>query len=455
MCEVCCEPFNLSNHKRVSCPYCPFQSCAECTGKYLLDTPDDPHCMACRRGWSREILCNNMTSKFVTQTLKARREAVLFERERSLMPATQPHVEAEKKRRHYEALCVRGRAQIRQLDTELHKCNNQNLAVLAATMGASTEFEALLERGRQTIEIEKKMREIELNIKFWTFCMNAWIRPQTVERRQFVRACPVTDCKGFLSTAWKCGLCENWTCPDCHEVRGLDKEGPHTCDPNNIATAQMLAKDSRNCPKCAACIFKIEGCDQMWCTQCQTAFSWSRGTIEKGRVHNPHYYDYMRGRGNLPREPGDVVCGGLPSWLQVSRLTEQAQGDMRVIGAIHRMHGHIQYVVMNRYATNALEDNRDIRIKFMIGDFTDEIFKKKLQQREKAQQKKTEIRQVLEMYNTVTVDLFQAFLTHKKYATVMEEFERLREHVNTELRAISRRYTNCAVPLIQETWTVY
>jgi hypothetical protein len=39
------------------------------------------------------------------------------------------------------------------------------------------------------------------------------------EKRQFVRACPVADCRGFLSTAWKCGMCDNWTCPDCHEAR--------------------------------------------------------------------------------------------------------------------------------------------------------------------------------------------------------------------------------------------
>ena len=53
--------------------------------------------MACRKGWSREILVNNFTQKFVTRTYKARREDLLFEREKSLMPATLPYVEIEKK----------------------------------------------------------------------------------------------------------------------------------------------------------------------------------------------------------------------------------------------------------------------------------------------------------------------------------------------------------------------
>ena len=451
MCEVCCEHFNLSNHKRVKCPYCPFNACTSCVEKYILDSPDDPHCMACRKGWNRETLCTNMSAKFVTKTLKNRREEVLFERERSLMPATQVHVEAEKKRRYYDDLSDKGRAEIRNLNPQWMKCNNQNLAVLATEMGATTEFEAMLERNRLCVEIEKKMREIELNIKHWTFCRDAWIRPQVVtERRQFVRACPHANCKGFLSTAWKCGLCENWACPECHEVKGRDKDAPHTCDPNSVATAKMLEKDSRPCPKCASIIFKIEGCDQMWCTQCHTPFSWRRGVIETGRVHNPHYYDYMRARGTLAREPGDVPCGGLPGWHQISRLTLAAD-----IANIHRMYGHIQYVIMNRYATNAIEDNRDIRIRFMIGDFTDEVFKKKLQQREKARQKKTDIRQVLEMYQTVTVDLMQAFLQHRTLDTVSEEFRQLRTHVNAELRAISKRYTNCSVPMVQDNYVVY
>jgi threonine dehydrogenase-like Zn-dependent dehydrogenase len=158
----------------------------------------------------------------------------------------------------------------------------------------------------------------------------------------------------------------------------------------------------------------------------------------------------MRARGTLAREPGDAPCGGLPSWQQMARLPASA-----TVATVHRMHGHIQHIVMNRYATNAIEDNRDIRIKFMIGDFTDEVFKKKLQQREKARQKKTDIRQVLEMYQTVTIDLLQAFTTHRTPETVCEEFRRLRDHVNSEFKAISRRYTNCAVPLIQDNYSVY
>ena len=408
--------------------------------------------MSCRKAWSREILCLNLTSNFVSKKLKARRENLLFERERSLMPATQPFVEVEKHVRQYRAQIGDARGEIAKLRQRQAALNATPSAVFAVQANLTNQLDGRIERSRQFYEIEKQIKGRDVDVAFYEHCIAVYLRDggAEVERKQFVRACPYTGCQGFLSTAWKCGLCDNWACPDCHEGKGAQKDAPHTCNPDSVATARLLEKDSRPCPKCASVIFKIDGCDQMWCTQCHTAFSWRRGTIETHHVHNPHYYDYMRARGTLAREPGDAPCGGLPGWHQISRLTNAAN-----IASIHRMYGHIQHIVMNRYATNAVEDNRDIRIKFMIGDFTDEIFKKKLQQREKSRQKKTDIRQVLEMYQTVTIDLLQSFLQHRTPDTVCEEFRRLREHVNSELKAISRRYTNCAVPAIQDNYSVY
>ena len=172
-----------------------------------------------------------------------------------------------------------------------------------------------------------------------------------MEKRAFVRACPHDACKGFLSTAWKCGLCENWTCPTCHEVKGPEKDAAHTCDPNNVATAELLARDSRNCPKCAAGIFKINGCDQMWCTQCHTAFSWRTGRVETHMVHNPHYYEYQRAHGTpLPRAVGDVPCGGFPEWNVILRLVGGRQsiqshgcGVVQEVINAYRSHPHAMY----------------------------------------------------------------------------------------------------------------
>lgn len=409
--------------------------------------------MSCRKAWTREILCSNLSGKFVTKTLKERREELLFERERSLMPATQPYVETEKKVRHLRSRVDAARKEIIEHRKRQGALQAIPSAVFTVEAGLDNQVDGRIERLRQVFEIEKKVKALEVDIAFYDNSIAIHNRDggAVIERRQFVRACPATGCPGFLSTAWKCGLCDNWACPECHEVRGKDKDGPHTCNPDNVATARLLEKDSRPCPKCAAVIFKIDGCDQMWCTQCHTAFSWRRGTIETGAgIHNPHYYEYMRAHGGMPRAPGDVPCGGLPNWSTVARITNSP-----LVAALHRTWNHVHHVILGRYAVNVVEDNRDLRIKFMIKDFTDEVFKKKLQQREKARQKKTDIRQVMEMYQTVTIDLFQSFLNHKNTEDLVREFEQLKTHVNDELRKISKRYTNCAVPLIRDDFSVY
>ena len=40
---------------------------------------------------------------------------------------------------------------------------------------------------------------------------------------QFIRKCPADGCEGFLSSAWKCGVCNIWACPHCFAAKGFDK----------------------------------------------------------------------------------------------------------------------------------------------------------------------------------------------------------------------------------------
>ena len=459
-CEICCESLNKSTRSKVTCPYCPYISCAECSERYLCDTTEDAHCMSCRKGWSREILVYNFTQKFVSKTYKTRRENLLFEREKSMMPATQPYVEAERQIRKLKAKNEKIIKDIEHLTLELGRTSRLQLGPLAVENNLTTEFDASVLKNSMINEIRKIISSLQIDHSH-----NDWIiqelnggKAAQVERRQFVRACPYNGCRGFLSSAWKCGLCDNWTCPDCHEGRGLDKDAPHLCTPENIATAKLLAQDSRNCPKCASAIFKIDGCDQMYCVQCHTPFSWRTGRIESGIIHNPHYYDYMRAHGTLPRAPGDVPCGGLPAYHTITNLlyVKKIHASMaQLISAAHRSATHCQWVVMGRFAVNRNNDNRDLRVKFMIGDISDDIFKSKIQQREKARQRKTDISQVLDMYVAVLTDLFQSFTRDYDENILVNSLVELKKHVNDTLADVSRRYSKCSVPIISDKFDVY
>jgi hypothetical protein len=168
----------------------------------------------------------------------------------------------------------------------------------------------------------------------------------------------------------------------------------------------------------------------------------------------------MRAHGTLPRNPLDVPCGGFPDYVAVLtnlRSVSMSRNDVRyvLISNAHRAYGHCQWAVIPRYDTNRIEDNRDLRIKFMIGDITEDIFKSKIQQREKARQRKTDIRQVMEMLMAVLNDLFQAFGQNKEIDTLCTSLTELQTHVNITLNNISARYTKCAVPRIGPNFHMY
>jgi hypothetical protein len=411
--------------------------------------------MSCKRDWNREHLCNFFPKQFMTKTYKQFRENVLFDREKALMPATQPLVEKELKIRSalkvkdaFEAERLVNSAQISKLigmstDEFCHTYNHtfaSNLALRLAKMEAMRPLNLIAARLGMEMSIQDGIVQAIRHSS------------DTVSetRAAFVRACPAAECRGFLSSVWKCGLCEVWVCPQCHEIKGHDKNAAHTCDPNSVATAELLAKDSKPCPNCAAMIFKIDGCDQMFCMQCKTAFSWKTRRIETGRIHNPHYYEYMRARGELPREPGDMPCGGLPGTQQILATLRSRKADVAKIETVirvHRYHGHIAHVVIPRYQFNRHQCNEDLRVQYMMGDLSEKDFKFQIQKREKALQKKTEIAGVLHTYNDITGELIRGGLADvDKFITEMTE---LAKFTNAALEKISKYYT-CVVPQISE-----
>ena len=268
VCQICDYKINLTTRKLISCLYCNFEACRTCCETYMLNE-SVPKCMntSCGREWTRLFISSNFTNQFISTKLKKHREQLLFEQEKALLPATQPIVENMIKQDE-----IRGR--IRLLDDEIHQ---------------------IYLRRR---ELEGDIRNLDRN------------RTTHTQRAEFVRACPDSECRGFLSTQWKCGICQKWACPECHEIKGLTRDVEHTCNPDNVATARLLANDTKPCPNCRTGIFKIDGCDQMWCTQCHTAFNWRTGRIEQV-VHNPHYFEWLRRNGSeVPRNPGDIPCGG-------------------------------------------------------------------------------------------------------------------------------------------------
>ena len=95
-CLVCCEKFDQKKKSKVKCPYCPFESCKECTRKYLLGTTSLAHCMSCKKKWERDFCQTNLNNSFYNGEYKDFRKTLLFDVEKARMAETMPAVEIYK-----------------------------------------------------------------------------------------------------------------------------------------------------------------------------------------------------------------------------------------------------------------------------------------------------------------------------------------------------------------------
>jgi len=427
-CNICCEKLNKLSRCPVECMYCQFLACRECCQTYIL-SESIPKCMNtdCGKEWTRKFLRDSFTATFINGPMKEWRERNLYDREKALLPATQIYAEAKQRIRS-----------IRQEITDIDRIISQ-MKLRKEELQIEKTY---LERDPTTLGTQRGEAPVE-------------------ERRQFIKPCSVTDCRGYLSTQWKCGLCSTWACPDCHEIIGISKDSPHTCDPNNVETARALKKETKPCPKCSAAIFKIDGCDQIWCTQCHTAFSWRTGNIET-RIHNPHYYEWLRNtQGSVPRDPLDVLPdGGVHACLENIEVGRNMLRQFEIVlrnkptefrTTVTKKIENILQRIIHIQETEIRQDNyenrnRALRIQFLMNDIDEKNFKIKLQQADKKHSKERDIQNVYEMVIAASGDILRRFLKYLSDTTsnftmiILDEFQPLINYANECLSQVQYVY---------------
>jgi hypothetical protein len=373
--------------------------------------------MDCKKLWTREVVDGSCTKVFRDTKLKKHRETILFERERCLLPQTQD--------------AVARILEVRRIDKMIQE-ENEKILHIRVRIGQ-------LLHSRNTV---------------------GHARAET-DKRVFVRKCPVEECRGFLSTRWKCQICENNICPECNEIKHDDE---HACDPGNVETVALLKKDTKPCPKCGTMIFKISGCSQMWCPDCHTAFDWNTMRIETGRIHNPHYYEFNRAGGRPQREHGDIPCGGVPSLEEIATAlgiqmkyrrfmppSMSTRPEHVEIFSIHRLVLHIQNVEMR---DEPAVDNQELRIRYLLREMDEEDMKVILQKNEKAREKARDRNNLLRMFCDVTGDLLrQLVLGVVSVPEFLENVSRLRDYTRDAFTTIHKRYT-CNTDWITDAWVL-
>ena len=456
-CPVCMDHFTTVIRQPITCPYCPHANCRQCTSQYLLTSLNDPHCMGCKREWNREFIDTKLTQTFRKGPLRLHRRKVLMDRERGRLPAMQIFVEARK-----------------EYDTAqkiYHECRHKRLVLKKQRNNVQAEYagtdtmEQLIERlrplNKQRMELKEKMRAAEVKMRQAHLVLTG----QEKEVRQFIMKCPFEGCRGFLSSAWKCGTCLKFFCADCHAEKTGQRDEDHTCNPDAKATAAMIRQETKPCPKCGIRISKIDGCDQMWCVSCQTTFSWNSGQILLNTVvHNPHYYEYLRRNNNgaLPREAGDVPCGGLPNAYLFTRLVMEipllSPAEKNEILDIVRCLSDIQYVRLPQFPLRqAANVNQEYDILYLMNNLTEEQWGTALERIETKFEQRKEIGLILQTLLHVGSEK----LTQMQNATrdqrgpigkvLLEELRRVRSYSNKSLLEKGNQM-GMVVPQITKDW---
>jgi hypothetical protein len=189
----------------------------------------------------------------------------------------------------------------------------------------------------------------------------------------------------------------------------------------------------------------------MWCTQCHTAFNWRTLKIETGVIHNPEYFEYLRkrGGGSVPRTPGDIQCG---REIDNHYLIQFSILFPRDIVEIVRNVVHIREIEIPRHRPNdRVNGNRDLRINYMRNRIDKDQMKSMIHKREKDNQKKLEISNVLGMYIQCMTDILYRLSENKsnrskKISEVISpiklEMENLRNYANSCFENISKSYNS-------------
>lgn len=510
-CPICAEFYTGGNRQHV-CTYCQKPACRTCIYHWIFESLNDPTCMHCHKVWSRELMVTpapsgiGLTKAWVNGDYKRHREEVLIERERANLPAAQLEIEKAGLRREELKRIEREmegemeqreelKAQLRQLRKqtplpyqEIDRVMEEITRLMSRKAGYEQHLALVKEETWQPgmklpdivsmvtgeLSVARALmntgltREEALAIAAETDVDADTAEPDTrpvdgtdaihhpgeqTAKARFVRACPATNCRGFLSNRWKCGTCRVLVCKECWEIKGLVEDQPHECRPTDLAAVREIKENSRMCPACGVPVYRVSGCNTMFCMHCKTGFNYeTRRIITSRTVGNPHYYEWRRQQagGAGPHRPVDdgECCQALIPYDTVIASIRTLTGAVaandvmtRLFGAIHEEVAHLEFGELPQLRQRP--NNMDLNVRFLKKEVTEDVWKVQLQRREREAERNAAFSAVVEMVVGVAHDIFDRFrtqLTIQDLPKMVNEFLELEQYANAQLERVRRTY---------------
>jgi hypothetical protein len=438
ICSICTDCYTSTIRKKIVCKYCNHDTCSKCVEQYLLSRHDDAHCMHCRVNYSDVVLREICTKTYLQQTFFQHRQEVLINRSRAQLPALQEEALRERRIREHRIVIDELCTEHKKLGDERAELRCEYVRLLEqwgkTRISEAHSPEEREEARKKKSDIRKLMEECEgkqhvktdlmLEIKrninhvrtlIYRNNQNPEQEQEAVEekkeeeKKRFIRRCVREECKGFLSQAWKCGMCEWYSCNKCFALKGAEHDSPHECTKEALETAELIRKNCKPCPKCGEQIEHGGGCSQMWCITCQTPWDWNTGKIvTSGPIHNPLYYEWQRRTGgNVPRNPADIPCGGYPQHWELIRFPRGMQPAISdKFYEFYRVCQELRQVARDLYRSHIDETNTNqIHIRFLLKDFDEKVWGRQLACLEKKKKRDAEIQEVFAAFHMVAIEL--------------------------------------------------
>ena len=452
-CFACCLSFNKSTRKRIRCDAieCNFPICKTCVRTYLTSTASDPHCMNCKKAWGQKFLVTNLNQSWVSKEYKQHRQKFLTDQQIAKLPESMNAAIAYK--------------QSASLEKESNKLQDEIRAIKKVVREKREQHRAL----RQRLYLVRRGNGSDAK-----------------NQTKFMMPCPVDDCRGLLSTAYKCELCKTYACSKCLIPTGAIRDDPnHVCNEDDVKTAALIRESTKPCPGCGERIYKVSGCDQMWCTKCHTTFSWKTGSIiTNAHVHNPHFFEWQRKNGgNVARNPGDVICGGLQALYTFERAIQRIIEILHTTKSfdhtnktevteirnfyrkLHRFASQISYHDLDRQR-NIVRNSSNFemeRIRYINQEITRENFSKLIISKDRTRKRALEKLHIYETINAVLIDLVSYIINNKNLPedtgflmlkAKKQEMILFAQYCNKQLQEVSF-VQNCRIYQIDpETWDI-
>lgn len=415
-CAICCSAYTKLLRKPIECNNCKFTACMNCNKHYILTTNSEVKCMNCNVGWSMNFLFENFSHKFCMEYRRHRQE-ILWNKELYRIPLVSEYVEYEKKSLQIQLEIPLIEDQIRQ-----QKNNYRNLKGKRSKEISEQRKEIRKEQKRlnELLFMKKKQKWTSIYRKD-TIKANFFSGKKTTSQQKN-RPCITENCRGFVNSNGQCPICDRVVCLKCNVLKVGDD---HSCKQEDIDTFTELEKNTKPCPKCHVRIHKLSGCDQMWCVNCNTAFSWSKGVIEQGRIHNPHYFDWLfRGGGQVDQQVQDInECNEdqLPSPYYLQNFcSDKMDWEKAILKDSYQKLVHLIEVDMRKYEIGQNNVQQHVFRKLYSHINGNENASKNFESYIMKQSIYTELVTLLTNYKRQQIHLFRSILSNQENMTVTE-----------------------------------